>query len=443
MSPIQLTRGRVWSKSWPLIFANALIPLVGVVDTMVIGVAGSAVDLAGVALGSAVFAIFYWGAYSLRQSTTGFAAQAVGSGDYKQSQLVLVRSIILALLLGSIIVLLKSPLSELSFRIMQGSQEAELVGKSYVNWRFYGMPAAIALFALTGWMIGVGLTRVAMFVQVFLAVINGALDLWFVLGLGWGPAGVAAGTAIAEWLAMILAAGILLRHISRTTGVYSVAVSPAHIFHVLPFVHLLSVNRDLFIRSGCMIIGFTWFINSGARQGDAMLAGNQILLQFIAIWAFVLDAFAFTAEAETGRAIGRKSRAALDRAVLLTSEYAFVTALVCAGITLLAGPWVLRAVISDSQALTAALAFLPWCSAVPVLGVAAWQLDGIFVGATRSASMRNSAIISVALYLIADYFLAPAYGNAGVWSAFLLYYVLRGVTLAVVFPALRRSIPVA
>jgi len=435
-----ITRGHIWSKTWPLIFANALIPLVGVADTMVIGLSGSATDLAGVALGSAVFAIFYWGTYSLRQSTTGLVAQAIGRDDHEQSQLVLVRSGLLALVIGVLILLFKLPLSELSFSILQGSEAAEATGKSYVNWRFYGAPAAISLFALTGWMIGAGLSKMAMLVQVFLATVNVILDLWFVLGLNWGPAGVAAGTSIAEALAFLLAIGLLVRHIRKTTGFHLASFDHRQVFNLAPFIHLLSVNRDLFIRSGCMIIGFTWFINSGAKQGDALLAGNQVLLQFITVWAFILDAFAYTAEAETGRAVGKKSRRSLDQAVRFTSEYAIVVALVCAALTLFAGPVVLRAIIVDSAARAAALLYLPWCAAVPVLGVAAWQLDGIFVGATRSAAMRNSALVSVLVYLMADFFLSPVYGNSGVWAAFLIYYVTRGVTLATAWPALRRSV---
>ncbi|PHR54730.1 MAG: MATE family efflux transporter [Robiginitomaculum sp.] len=440
MTQTVLTRSQVWSKSWPLVFANGLIPFVGVVDTAVIGLSGNATDLAGVALGAAVFSIFYWGTYSLRQSTTGLVAQALGVGNIRESQLVLLRSALLGLGIGAIVVLLNQPLREMAFSVLQGSGGAETVGKSYVRWRFFGTPAAIALFAITGWLIGAGLPRLVMVIYIFLAVTNAILDVWFVLGLGWGPDGVAIGTSIAEWLALILGLGLLIRHISKNYHFSRALLHPSLIFHWASFWNLIAVNRDLFIRSLCMIVGFTWFINSAARQGDAILAGNQILLQFITVWAFVLDAFAYTAEAETGRAVGRKSVADLNRAVRLTSEFAVGCALICSAITLLAGPVVLQAMIKDKEALHAALTFLPWCAAVPILGVASWQLDGIFVGATRSAAMRNSALASVFIYLAFDFWWAPAYGNTGVWAAFLTYYIARSSTLVLAWPNLKRAI---
>jgi MATE family multidrug resistance protein len=435
-----LTRRQVWSASWPLIFANGLVPLVGVVDTAVIGLTGNAVDLAGVALGAAVFSIFYWGMYSLRQSTTGLVAQAMGAEQIAESQLILIRAALLGLVVGTLVFVFRQPVEDISFSVLQGSIGSEAAGRAYVSWRFIGAPAAIALFALSGWMIGAGLPRLAMAVQIVMAVTNAILDIWFVIGLDWGVQGVAAGTSIAEWLALILGLGLLVWHIVQKQGIQPEALRWQNIFHIQPFWTLLVVNRDLFIRSVCMIIGFTWFINSGARQGDAILAGNQILLQFITVWAFVLDAFAYTVEAETGRAVGRKSLTELKRAVSLVSQFAFLGALACGALTLLLGPPVLNSMIRDPLALAEALRFLPWCALVPVLGVAAWQLDGIFVGVTRSHAMRNSAIVSVVFYLVLDFWLSPRFGNAGVWAAFLGYYLARGGTLALAWPALKRSV---
>jgi len=179
-----LSRRQIWSQSWPLIFANAAIPLVGVIDTAVIGISGNATDLAGVALGGAIFAIFYWGTYALRQSTTALVSQAIGRSDRRQSQLVLMRSGLLGLAFGAGVLLFHQPITDFSFGVLQGSIGAEATGREYVKWRFAGIPAAIALFAITGWMIGAGLPRMAMMVQLLLAFINTVLDIWFVIGLG-------------------------------------------------------------------------------------------------------------------------------------------------------------------------------------------------------------------------------------------------------------------
>ncbi len=419
-------------------FANGLVPMVGVVDTAIIGLMGDATDLSGVALGSAVFLVFYWGMYMLRQSTTGLVAQALGANKISESQRVLARSLGLGLLVGLLVLLARNPIEHFAFSILEASGPAEQIGRDYVHYRFLGAPAALMLFAITGWMIGAGLSRLAMLVQISLALCNAVLDVLFVMHWGLGPVGVAMGTALAEWISCAFGLGLLLWYMVRKQGISPHAFALKNIFHVQDFIRLLLVNRDLFVRSMCMVLGFTWFVNSGAKQGDAVLAGNQILLQFISVWAFVLDAFAYTAEAETGRAIGRKSLPDLYRAVRLTSEFAFAAALLCAAVTLFAGPWVLHSLIRDPAALTVALDFLPWCALVPIFGALAWQLDGIFVGATQSAAMRNSAIVSVLIYLSLDFTLAEKFGNVGVWAAFVGYYLARGGSLLLAWPAVRQ-----
>lgn len=440
----QLTRKQVWAQSWPLIFANGVIPLVGVVDTGVISLTGTASDLAGVALGAAVFSVAYWGTYALRQSTTGLTAQAEGRGSRRESQMVLIRSLILGLVLGTLFLILRAPITNAAIHLLQGTTNAEGVGRLYLEYRFFGTPAALGLFAVTGWMIGMGLTRLALLVQGLMAAINALLDVWFVMGLHMGASGVALGTVLAEWTALMAGILLIIRHIHAHEGF------SRHLLRALfldggltdgtAIRKLLFVNVDATVRSMCMVAGFAWFVNSGAKQGDAILAGNQILLQFITVWAFVLDAFAHTAEAETGRAVGASSVPRLRRGIRLTSEFALGFAVLFALVTLLAGPGVLTWLVESTSARNAAIDYLPWSAAVPLLGVAAWQLDGVFVGATRGPTMRNSALAALFIYLVIDHFLAPAHGNAGVWSAFLMYYVARWATMLVGYPSLERAV---
>ena len=439
MTPVPLSRKRVIALTWPMIFANALIPLVGVIDTAVIGLSGDATDIGGVAVGGMVFAVFYWGTYFLRMGVTGLSAQAIGAGDEAESQRVVARALLIGLLLGFIFLALKTPISALAFKVLQGSATVEAKGAAYVSVRFWGAPAALGLFAVTGWLIGAGKTRLALMMQAVLALSNGALDVWFVMGLGWGPAGVAAGTAIAEWLAFFLGLTLVLRSFGIKMPVLLTRLSWQGLIDPAALRHLFGLNFNLFLRSIFLTIGFSWFINSGARQGDVLLAANQVLLQFIMVWAFVLDAFAYTAEAETGRAFGKRSIADLRRAVRLTSEFALACALGFGALTLIGGGWVIAHLIRDPMVREAAIIYLPWCAAVPVLGIASWQLDGIFTGATRSAAMRNASLASLLIYLGFDALLSPE-GNGGVWAAFLIYFVARGLTLLVAYPALERGI---
>ncbi len=426
--------------TWPMIFANALIPLVGVIDTAVMGLSGDATDIGAVALGSTVFAVFYWGTYFLRMGVTGFTAQALGAGDWQESQRIVLRALAIALAFGIAALVFMGPIDTFSFNILQGSDAVESKGSAYLSARFFGAPAAIGLFAVTGWFIGAGRTHSALLVQALLAITNGALDIWFVVGLGWGPAGVAAGTSIAEWIAFAIGLGLLWRAFKMEGPLSAQVFSLTQLFDPAALKRLFSVNFDLFLRSMFMVVGFSWFINAGARQSDAVLAANQVLLQFIVVWAFVLDAFAFTAEAETGRAFGRKSITDLRIAIRLTSEFALACAFGFALITLVLGGLVIHTIISDPLVRETALRYLPWCAAVPILGVASWQLDGIFTGATRSAAMRNSAFASLLIYLGLDAIFTPLWGNTGVWVAFLLYYVARALTMVVFYPALERSL---
>ncbi len=437
-----LTRKRVLALTWPMIFANALIPLVGVIDTAVISLAGTASDIGGVALGGTVFSVFYWSIYFLRMGVTGFTAQALGADQPRESMRVFVRALLLAMLLGFLFLALKAPVSRLAFEILQGSAAVEAKGAAYVAARFWGLPAALGLFAITGWLIGAGHTRSALMVQSLMAVVNGALDSWFVLGLGWGPAGVAAGTAMAEWAAFALGMVLIVRNFRRYGPLHWQDLATRQLFDPQALRRLFGVNFNLFLRSLFMVVGFNWFINAGARQGDIMLAANQILFQFIVVWAFVLDAFAYTAEAETGRAIGRRSIADLRRAIRLTSEFAFAIAIVFSLLTLAGGGWIIDRIIADANVRETARVFLPFAAAVPVIGVASWQLDGIFIGATRGAAMRNASLAAVLAYLAMDAWLSHAYGNAGVWLAFLSYYIARALSLAVAYPALERNVRV-
>lgn len=423
-----------------MIFANALIPLVGVIDTAVISLAGNAADIGGVAIGAMVFAVFYWSTYFLRMGVTGLTAQAIGAGNHAESQRVLWRALLIAAVLGFTFLILKGPIGHLAFNLLQGSEAVETKGAAYVSARFWGAPAALCLFAITGWLIGAGHTRTAMLVQLFLALFNGALDIWFVLGLGWGPKGIAAGTAMAEWLTVFLGLALVFRAFKARSRFSLRDIPLAGLIEPAALKRLLGVNVNLFLRSVFMTIGFGWFVNAGARQGDVMLAANQVLMQFIVVWAFVLDAFAYTAEAETGRAFGRGSTNDLRRAVRLTSEFAALCAIFFSILTYIGGGFLLGVLLKDEMVRQVALHYLPWCAAVPVLGVAAWQLDGIFIGATRGAAMRNSALLSLLAYLLLDAVFAPAYGNTGVWMAFVSYYIFRGLTLGAAYPALERSL---
>lgn len=446
MSTTPLSRTDVLKRAWPLVFANAAVPLAGVTDTFVLGLSGDTADLGGVALGGAIFSVFYWSFYFLRMGTTGLTAQADGAGNTPESQRILLRALAVAATLGLLVFVLRDLIALAGFAILQGAPDVESKGADYLIARAWGAPAALAGFALSGWLIGLGRNAATLAIYVVFSLVNIVLDLWFVLGLGHGPGGVGAATAIAEWVGLATGSVFAILVLRRQGGWAKGALDRAGLTDPRAIADMFHVNVNLMIRTWTLVIGFTWFANAGARQGTAPLAGNHVLLQVISLWAFVLDAFAFVAETEAGRAFGRRSLPALRRAVRLTGEPMFAAGAAFAVLTWLFGAQVLALVIEDEATLAAATQYLPWCAAVPFLGAGAWLLDGVFIGTTSGRILRNAGIAAVTIYLAADALLAPAFGNHGVWAAFAIFYLARGGALATAYPALEsrlRSAPTA
>lgn len=440
MSTAPLTRTDVLKRAWPLVFANAAVPLAGVTDTFVLGLSGDTADLGGVALGGAIFSVFYWSFYFLRMGTTGLTAQADGAGNIAETQRIALRALAIGAVLGMAVFLLRDLIALAGFAVMQGEADVESKGRDYLLARAWGTPAALAAFALSGWLIGLGRNAATLAIYVTFSLVNIALDLWFVLGLGYGPGGVGAATAIAEWVGLLLGFVLASVALKGQGGLAGGVLDRARLLEPRALAEMFQVNLNLMIRTWTLVIGFTWFANAGARQGTAPLAGNHVLLQVISLWAFVLDAFAFVAETEAGRAFGRRSLDGLRRAVRLSGEPMFAAGAVFAVLTFLFGADVLAAVIDDEAALEAAVTYLPWCAVVPFLGAGAWLMDGVFIGTTSGKILRNAGIAAVAIYLAADALLSPLFANHGVWAAFLIFYIARGAALGVAYPALERRL---
>ncbi len=435
-----LTRGQIFRRAWPLVFANGAVPLAGVVDTFVLGLTGATEDLGGVALGVALFNVFFMSVYFLRMGTTGLVSQAVGAEDRTETQLVLLRAAALGALLGLVVLLARGPIADLGLRILQGEPAVNAKADLYLTIRALGAPATFTALAISGWLIGTGRMVATLWVMFTFSGVNIVLDLVFVLVLGMGPEGVAAATAIADWAALGVGALLVLRAVRAGGGWEAASLTVRALADAGALRRLFDVNVNLMLRTWMLLAGFTWFVNAGARQGAAPLAGNHVLLQIITLWAFVLDAFAFVAEGEAGRAFGRKSVADLRRAFRLTMEQALAAGAVFAVATWLFGPQVLTALIADPAARDAAIAFLPYCAVVPLLGAPAWILDGVFIGATRGAMLRNAAVFALVVYLAADLALSPPLGNHGVWLAFLIYYVGRAAGLAFYYPRIEARV---
>src|SRR5690606_38482792 len=290
-----LTRAAVVRQAWPIILANAAVPAVGLVDTAVIGHYGSATELGALALGALLFNFVYWSFGFLRMGTTGFVAQAVGAGDEPEVRATLARGVLLSVGLGVALMLLQWPVTALYFGLMDGSDVVESVAGEYFRARIWGAPAALALFACSGLLIGLGRSRELLFVQLLLNGLNAGLDVWFAGALGMGARGIGLGTAIAEWLTCVVAIVVVLRVLRARHRGPTPFLQWARIADMDRVRQALAANGDILVRTLCLLLAFGWFANAGARFGDVTLAANHILLQLVSFSAFFLDGFAFVA----------------------------------------------------------------------------------------------------------------------------------------------------
>ncbi len=429
-----LTHRRVLHIAVPIVLSNATVPILGAVDTGVVGQMGEAAPIGAVGIGAVILSTLYWAFGFLRMGTTGFAAQALGQGDRDEAAAILSRGLGVAAVAGVVLIVFQWPLFWAAFEVSPASAEVETLARDYMEIRIWSAPALIGLYAVTGWLIAAERTKAVLVIQLWMNGLNIALDLWFVLGLGWGVRGVAFATFLAEWSGIAL--GLWL---CRDAFAGAAWRDRGRVFDPVKLRRFASVNGDILIRSLLLQAIFVSFLFFSARLGDVRLAGNQILLQFLTITAYAMDGFAFAAEALVGQAMGAKRRAALRRAAVLSSIWGVVTgALLSVGFAVL-GVRLIEAMTTAEDVREAARAYLPWMVAAPILGAAAWMLDGIFIGATRTRDMRNMMAISAAVYFGLAVPLIEVFGNHGLWIAFLVSFVVRGVTLGWKYPALERA----
>ena len=429
-----ITHRRVLTVALPVVLSNATVPILGAVDTGVVGQMGEAAPIGAVGIGAIALTAIYWIFGFLRMGTAGLTAQAIGAGRKGEVAALFSRGMIIALVAGLLIVALQMPFMWLAMKTAPASDEVESLARSYMGIRIYGAPAAIGIYVASGWLIGQGRTRALLFIQLWMNGLNIALDLWFVLGIGWGVEGVAIATLIAEWSGLAL--GCWLCRDALNTPAWK---DWPRVFERAAMVNFATVNRDILLRSVMLQGIFMSFIFLGARYGDVTLAANHVLLQFLEITAYAMDGFAIAAETLVGQSLGARSLSHVRRAAVLTSFWGGVSAIITASAFMVFGPAIIDIMTTAPDVRIEARVYLPYMIAAPIVGCAAWMLDGIFIGATRGADMRNMMAVSTVIYVIALLILMPMIGNHGLWLALLISFIARGATLGWKYPSLERS----
>jgi len=422
--PFDVTHRGVLAIAVPMTLAYLSTPLVGVVNTGVIGQLGAAALIGGIALGAVIFDVVFTTMNFLRSGTTGLTAQAHGAQDRTEVDAAFFRALIVAVAIGLAVLVLKDMILGVALALMGGSDAAQAATRTYYGVRVLATPFALCNYVILGWLIGLGRAGLALLLQTVLNGVNIALSIMFVLGLHYGVAGVGWASFVAETVTAVLGFVIAFRLINRGRMPHR-----GLILDRVAIVRMIAVNRDIMIRSFALLFAFAFFTSRSAAHGDVVLAANQILMTLFFVGAFFLDGIATAAEQFAGRSLGARYRPAFDRSLKLTVGWGYAIAAVVSLIFWLAGPFIIETMTTSEPVRATARLYLPFAALTPLVGTLAFQMDGVFIGATWSADMRNMMLLSLALYLVTWWLLTPLIGVAGLWIALLVLLGVRGISL--------------
>ena len=415
----------VLSIAVPIILSNVTTPLIGFVDTAIIGQLGVAHLIGAVAVGAMIFNVVFFGFNFLRMGTTGLTAQAAGAGDGDEISAILGRALIVAALLGLPLVVLQGPIISFALWLSAPSVAVAEATRQYFDVRIWAAPMVLINFALMGWLIGLGRAATALALQLLLNGLNIALAVYFVRYQQMSVSGLGLAALLAELAAAIAGLLVAVAQLRRSASLSALA----RLFDGAKMRRMLVVNSDILVRSLALFAVFSFFTVQGVRAGEVTLAANSILYQLFNVSAYLLDGFAFAAEALVGQAVGAKLLQRFRRAVHLSTLWAALLSLLVSAGLLAAQSWLIDFMTTAPDVREAAHRYYFWAALSPVIGVWCFQLDGVFIGATWTAAMRNMMLLSLIVYFLAWAVLTPFFGNHGLWAALMLFFVARALTL--------------
>lgn len=427
----------VLALAWPMILSNISVPLVGLVDTAVLGHLSSPVYLSAVAVGASVLAIIFWAMGFLRMGTTSLVARASGRKDEDTTEALLVRSALLAMLLGAVLIAVREPLLALALHWMQPSAAAAPLAQSYCQIRILSAPLVLTTMVILGWFIGRQNTRIPLLVMVTTNVVNLLLDLLLVWGMGLNSDGAAFASLGADSTGFILAVYLVLREKPALLKLVARYAS----LRLSDYQALLSINRHLFVRTLCLLSTIAFFTAQGARMGDTILAANAIIFQLLMLTSYSLDGIAHASEALVGNAVG-ENNAPRTRALIFTTG--FWSVLIAAAMSMLfaaGNDWLMGLFTSIDAVLQTLKIYYIWAIMLPLICVWGFWLDGVFIGAGRTKTMQNVMLVCCAGVFFPVWWLFQPWHNHGLWVAFTAFSLARGVGLALYLPSLHSPAP--
>ncbi len=428
---------KIWQIAWPAILSNISIPLLGLVDTAILGHLNSTVYLGAVAIGASILSFLYWGFGFLRMGTTGLVARALGAGDKARELTVVLQSMVMALILAIMVVLLHPLWLGLGLWLMAPGPELAPLSASYISIRVYSAPAVLVTYAIVGWFIGRQNTRWPMLFVIVTNALNILLDILFIVVLDMKSDGAALATLVAEYVGALLALWVLVKHLDWGP----LAQIRAQLSRLRAYRDLLDSNRYLFMRTMCLLFSFAFFTAMSTRLGQNMLAANTIMLQLLMMAAYALDGFAYAAEGLTGNAVGAGDLKRFYRVVAACWHWSIITAVGISVGLLLAGPLLYPLFTNHLEILQLLDKYHLWLVLMPIAAVWSYLLDGVFIGTAKSRYMMQSMIFSVLVVYLPAWYLLRGYDNHGLWLAFILFNTARGASLQWCYHQLsRRSV---
>ncbi|MDK9558380.1 MATE family efflux transporter [Marinobacter sp. M216] len=418
------TDRRLWALAWPLMLTNLTVPLLGLVDTAVLGHLESPEYLGAVAVGANLFSILYWTFGFMRMGTTGLAAQAWGKRDSFGQIALLLRSVLLAVGIGLLLILLHQPLISLGLTLMNPSPDVTGLAAEYAAIRIWSAPAVLCQYTLVGWLIGTQFPRGPMIMLIVANGVNIALDVLFVTGLGWNSRGVAIATVIAEYGAAAIGFAIVLSRMPEGQ-----TLTRALFGELADYLRILRVNRYIMVRTVALLLVLAFFTAQGARQGDTILAANAVLITFLLIISNALDGFANAAEALVGEAIGKGSRRRFRVVFQSALRWSLWGALLLTIIFVVGGRGLIALLTGIEAVRTTAWQYLPWLWLLPFAAVWGFLLDGIFIGATRTRDMQNTMLFSALGVFLPVWWLTTDWGNHGLWFSLICLMLARALSM--------------
>lgn len=409
----------------PSIISNITVPLLALVDVTIVGHLGAAAYIGAIAVGGLLFNILYWNFGFLRMGTSGLTSQAYGREDQREEMRILAQALGVALFSAAVILLLQYPLERLAFRLLEAGEEVERHAIAYFRVCVWGAPAVLSMYCFKGWFIGMQNSRFPMYIAIAVNVINILCSLLFVFVLGMKVEGVALGTIVAEWSGLLMA----LLMWKRKYGMLRVGFSLRESLRLGAMKKFFSVNRDIFFRTLCLISVTAFFTSTGARQGDIILAVNTLLMQLFTLFSYIMDGFAYAAEALTGRYIGACDGKRLRHAIRNIFGWGIGFAVLFTLLYGIGGKNFLGLLTDDREVIRVAGDYFYWVLAVPLAGFGAFLWDGILIGATATRQMLWAILVASAAFFAIFYLGGGAADNHILWLAFLVYLFLRGLMM--------------